>query len=66
MLFRSIGIVKRKAYTRRSSREDAWRYHLREMATSEEPLRYMRRFLRVEDELEEEVISIAAEEEEHL
>lgn len=50
----TIGIVKRKAYTRRSTREDAWRYHLRELAVSEEPLRYMRRFLRVEDELEEE------------
>jgi len=48
----TIGIVKRKAYTRRSTREDAWRYHLRELAVSEEPLRYMRRFLRVEDELE--------------
>ena len=35
----SIGTVKRKAYTRRNTREDAWRYHLREMAVSEEPLR---------------------------
>jgi hypothetical protein len=52
----TIGIVNRKAYTRRSIREDAWRYHLRELAVSEEPLRYMRRFLRVEDELEEETV----------
>lgn len=52
----SIGTVTRKSYTRRNTREDAWRYHLREMAVSEEPLRYMRRFLRVEDELEEETI----------
>ncbi|HZY62745.1 MAG TPA: hypothetical protein VFE38_09480 [Edaphobacter sp.] len=50
----SIGTVTRKAYTRRTTREDAWRYHLRELAVSEEPLRYMRRFLRVEDELEDE------------
>ncbi|HEV2708644.1 MAG TPA: hypothetical protein VGU67_00385 [Edaphobacter sp.] len=50
----SIGTVKRKAYTRRNTREDAWLYHLREMAASEEPLRYMRRFLRVEDELEDD------------
>lgn len=50
----TIGIVKRKAYTRRNTREDAWRYHLRELAVSEEPLRYLRRFLRVEDELEDE------------
>lgn len=50
----SIGTVNRKGYTRRSAREDAWRYHLRELAVAEEPLRYMRRYLRVEDELEEE------------
>lgn len=50
----SIGKVTRKAYTRRNTREDAWRYHLRELAVSEEPLRYMRRFLRVQDDLEEE------------
>lgn len=49
----SIGVVKRKGYTRRSAREDAWRYHLRELAVAEEPLRYMRRYLRVEDDLEE-------------
>lgn len=50
----SIGTVTRKAYTRRSAREDAWRYHLRELAMAEEPLRYMRRYLRVEDDLTEE------------
>jgi hypothetical protein len=50
----SIGIVKRKGYTRRSTREDAWIYHLKELAASEEPLRYMRRYLRVEDDLVEE------------
>jgi hypothetical protein len=49
----SIGTVTRKGYTRRSAREAAWRYHLRELAVAEEPLRYMRRYLRVEDELEE-------------
>ena len=50
----SIGTVSRKGYTRRSAREDAWLYHLKELAASPEPLRYMRRFLRVEDELIEE------------
>ncbi len=51
----TIGTVKRKGYTRRSTRGDAWLYHLRELAATDEPLRYMRRYLRVEDELEEEV-----------
>jgi hypothetical protein len=48
----SVKTVHRKAYTRRTAREDVWRYHLRELAVAEEPLRYMRRYLRVEDELD--------------
>ena len=47
----TIGTVVRKGYTRRSTRDDAWRYHLREMAVAEEPLRYMRRYLRTDEEL---------------
>jgi hypothetical protein len=47
----TIGVVTRKPYTRRSTRDDAWRYHLRELAVAEEPLRYMRRYLRVDEEL---------------
>jgi hypothetical protein len=50
----TIGVVTRKGYTRRSAREDAWRYHLRELAVADEPLRYMKRYLRVEDDLDEE------------
>jgi len=50
----TIGIVQRKGYTRRRIREDVWLYHLKELAASEEPLRYLRRFLRVADELAEE------------
>ena len=49
----SIGTVTRKACTRRTARDDAWRYHLRELAMAEEPLRYMRRYLRVEEDLTE-------------
>jgi len=48
----TIGTVSRKAYTRRSTRDDAWRYHLRELAIAEEPLRYMRKYLRVEEDLD--------------
>ena len=50
----SIGKVTRKGYTRRSGRADAWKYHLRELALAPEPLRYMRRYLRIEDEMEED------------
>ncbi len=51
----SVRTVKRKAYIRRSGRPDAWRYHLRELAVAEDPLRYMRRYLRVAEELEDEL-----------
>lgn len=49
----SVRVVTRKAYTRRSAREDVWRYHLREMAVAEEPLKYIRRFVRVAEDLDE-------------
>ncbi len=49
-----IGVVNRRGFTRRTTRPDAWRYHLRQMASAEDPLRYIRRFLRVDDELDEE------------
>jgi hypothetical protein len=57
----TVATVSRKGYTRRSAREDAWRYHLREMAIAEEPLRYMRRYLRVEDDLEIDPASLDLE-----
>jgi hypothetical protein len=50
----TIKTVRRKAYTRRSAREDVWRYHLSELAVAEEPLRYMRRYLRVSEDLDPE------------
>jgi hypothetical protein len=48
----TIATITRKGYTRRSTRDDAWLYHLRELAAAEEPLRYMRRYLRVEEDLD--------------
>jgi hypothetical protein len=50
----AIQTVARKPFTRRSARRDAWRYHLREMALAEEPLRYIRRYLNVEEDLIDE------------
>ncbi|SDF19802.1 hypothetical protein [Terriglobus roseus] len=41
--------VNRKAHLRHSSREDVWRFHLREMAVRAEPLHYIRRFLITEE-----------------
>jgi hypothetical protein len=58
----TIGTVNRKGYTRRSTRDDAWRYHLRELAVAEEPLRYMRRYLRIDEEfnLDEDELDLSA------
>lgn len=57
----SIGTVVRKGYTRRRTREDVWLYHLKEMASAEEPLRYLRRFLRVAEDLTDEPAAAPAE-----
>ncbi len=48
--------VDRKAHLRRSSREDVWGFHLREMAAASQPLRYIRRYLIV-DEIVEELLA---------
>ena len=50
----TVMVVSRRGYRRRRVRDDAWRFHLREMAIQDEPLRYIRRFVRVEEELEPE------------
>lgn len=44
--------ITRKAFTRRTLKLDSWRYHLREMAITEEPLRYMQRFIIRKEDLE--------------
>jgi len=50
----STATVTRKGFTRRSSRPDAWRYHLREMSVAGDPLRYMRKYLAVAEDLEDD------------
>ena len=57
----SIATVTRKSFTRRSARPDAWRYHLREMALAEEPLRYIRKYLNVEEDLEDDLAAAVAD-----
>ena len=37
--------VTRKPFTRRTIKPDVWRYHLRQMAASDDPLAYLKRFL---------------------
>jgi hypothetical protein len=47
-----IVTVTRKPFTRRTLKADVWKYHLREMAAHDEPLRYIRRFLVIEGDVE--------------
>ncbi len=56
----STATVTREAFIRRSARRDAWRYHLREMALADEPLRYLRKYLNVEDDLTEDIAAATA------
>jgi len=51
----TVKTVLRKSFHRRTSRPDVWKYHIREMAEQEEPLRYLRKYIFVEEDLDEEV-----------
>src|SRR6202789_1991369 len=57
----TLKTVERKSFVRRSARRDAWRYHLREMALAEEPLRYIRRYLNVEEDLDDDIAAAEAD-----
>jgi hypothetical protein len=48
-----IVTVTRKPFTRRTLKANVWKYHLREMAAHDEPLRYIRRFLLTEGDIEQ-------------
>ena len=43
--------IHRKAFTRRTIKADAWKYHLRQMALSDDPICYLKRFLPTHEEL---------------
>lgn len=47
----SAKVVERRGHTRRTIKPDAWRYHLKEMAVADDPLRYIRKFLLIEEDL---------------
>jgi hypothetical protein len=44
-------VVERRGHTRRAMKPDAWLYHLKNMAVTEDPLRYIRKFLLIEEDL---------------
>ena len=55
----SVRSVQRRAHTRQSNREDVWLFHLRAMAAADEPLRYIRRYLLLEETMQEAQQQIA-------
>jgi hypothetical protein len=42
--------VTRKPFTRRIIKADVWKYHLRQMAATENPIEYLCRFLPAQDQ----------------
>jgi hypothetical protein len=53
----TIQTVNRKPFTRRSGKKNAWRFHLKEMAVAEDPLRHIRKYLNIEDELVDDTLA---------
>jgi hypothetical protein len=43
--------VTRKPFTRRTIKPDVWKYHLRQMAASDNPVQYLCRFLPAADQI---------------
>ena len=43
--------VTRKPFTRRTIKPDVWKYHLRQMAATEDPIEYLCRFLPAQDQV---------------
>ena len=42
--------INRKPFTRRTIKADVWKYHLRQMAVSEDPIKYLKRFLPTQED----------------
>jgi len=47
-----VETISRKPFTRRTIKADVWKYHLRQMALSEDPIRYLKRFLPAHEQLQ--------------
>ena len=50
----SLTSVRRKPYFRRRTQTNSWKYHLQKMSLADDPLRYLRRFVRVREDLDPE------------
>jgi hypothetical protein len=52
--------INRKPFTRRTIKADVWKYHLRQMATTEDPIRYLKRFMPTHEDLQSDSESLSA------
>jgi len=44
--------INRKPFTRRTIKADVWKYHLGQMAITDDPIRYLKRFLPTHEDLQ--------------
>jgi hypothetical protein len=47
-----VETINRKPFTRRTIKPDVWKYHLRQMAISEDPIHYLNRFVPTQEDLQ--------------
>jgi hypothetical protein len=47
--------ITRKPFTRRTIKADVWKYHLRQLALSNDPMRYLNRFVPTHEELNPQI-----------
>jgi hypothetical protein len=47
-----VETISRKPFTRRTIKADVWKYHLRQMSVTDDPMRYLKRFMPAHDELQ--------------
>jgi hypothetical protein len=47
-----VETISRKPFTRRTIKADVWKYHLRQMAVIDDPMRYLKRFMPTHEEMQ--------------
>jgi len=47
-----VETISRKPFTRRTIKADVWKYHLRQMAVIDDPVRYLKRFMPTHEEMQ--------------
>jgi hypothetical protein len=48
--------INRKPFTRRTIKANVWKYHIRQMSLSEDPIRYLKRFVPTQEDLSSQFV----------